>query len=140
MDIARIIDELGLEPHPEGGYYVETWRHDGSPRGAGTAIYFLLTQDRRSHWHRFDAAEIWHFYAGDPVELCVADESGSEYSAVILGPDIAGGQRPQRVVPAHRWQSASTTGQASLVGCTASPAFEFAGFEMAPTDFAPIRR
>lgn len=138
MDAAEIIAALGLEPHPEGGFYRETWRHD-APRGAraaGTAIYFLLTQEGASRWHRVDAAEIWHFYAGAPLLLSVAD-SGRDVHDEILGVDLAAGQRPQRIVPAGAWQRARSLGPYSLVGCTVSPGFEFARFEIAPEGFEP---
>ncbi len=129
----EIIELLGLEPHPEGGCFAETWRHvpgDGG-RGAGTAIYFLLRAGEVSHWHRVDAAEIWHHYAGDPLELAIGEDR------VILGTDLAAGQRPQRVVPAGVWQSARTLGAWTLVGCTVSPAFTFDGFELAPPGWSP---
>ncbi|HMA50014.1 MAG TPA: cupin domain-containing protein [Magnetospirillaceae bacterium] len=129
-DIIRLLD---LKPHPEGGHYAETWRAEApaGERGAGTAIYFLLKAGERSHWHRVDAAEIWHWHAGAPLTLEIGRESH------ILGPDLRAGQRPQIVVPAHRWQAASSQGDWTLVGCTVSPAFEFSGFEMAPPDFSP---
>jgi predicted cupin superfamily sugar epimerase len=134
----EIIERLGLAPHPEGGWYRETWRHvqaDGG-RGAGTAIYFLLTCDRASHWHRVDAAEIWHFHAGAPLELSISQD-GSAGSRHVLGVDLAAAERPQLVVPANAWQSARTLGEWTLVGCTVSPAFEFARFELAAPGWAP---
>lgn len=133
MTADQIIVLLGLQPHPEGGHYAETWRAAAKPgeRAAGTAIYFLLKAGERSHWHRVDAAEIWHWYAGAPLTLEIDRES------VVLGPDLTAGQRPQIIVPPHRWQAASSRGDWTLVGCTVSPAFEFAGFEMAPPDFIP---
>jgi predicted cupin superfamily sugar epimerase len=109
----------------------------GGPVG-GTAIYYLLRAGERSHWHRVDATEIWHFYAGDPLVLRLS-EDGRHERAQVLGPDIAGGQMPQVVVPAHVWQAAEPVGEWSLVGCTVSPAFEFAGFQMAPSGWAPGR-
>ena len=127
---------LGLVPHPEGGEYVETWRDrppDGS-RGAGTAIYFLLRDGPPSRWHRLDAAEVWHFYAGAPLELRVSGPAGP-LRTHVLGIDFAAGERPQAVVPAGGWQSARTLGPWTLVGCTVAPAFSFDGFELAaPTD------
>jgi predicted cupin superfamily sugar epimerase len=128
---AALIARLGLQPHPEGGWYRETWRHDpgDGQRGAGTAIYFLLTRGQRSAWHRVDATEIWHFYAGAPLQLHLADDV-SQPSTVLLGNDLDAGQLPQRIVAAHQWQAAETTGDFTLVGCTVSPAFEFRGFEM----------
>lgn len=129
-DVIRLLD---LQPHPEGGHYRETWRHDtgDGTRGAGTAIYYLLRAGERSHWHRVDAAEIWHFHAGDPLELRI---DGKPFR---LGNDIAAGERPQIVVPAGAWQSAESSGAWTLVGCTVSPAFNFDGFELAPPDFQP---
>ncbi|MBW2235047.1 MAG: cupin domain-containing protein [Deltaproteobacteria bacterium] len=137
-DADALIQRLGLAPHPEGGHFRETWRHapaDGS-RGAGTAIYFLLRRGEASRWHRVDAAEIWHHYLGAPLELGVTGEDGSE-QVWILGGDFAAGQQPQRIVPAGAWQRARSLGEFTLVGCTVSPAFEFAGFEMAPDGFSP---
>ncbi len=135
---ADVINRLGLQPHPEGGHYAETWRHtpaDGG-RGSGTAIYYLLAAGERSHWHRVDAAEIWHYYAGDALALSIS-EDGESSETLVLGPDLAAGQRPQQVVPAGAWQSAQSLGEWTLVGCTVSPAFEFEGFEMAPPDWRP---
>ena len=132
-DPDAIIALLGLTPHPEGGHYREIWRDrpaDGS-RGAGTGIYYLLRAGERSHWHRVDAAEAWHFYGGDPLALHMPRET------LILGQDLATGQRPFAVVPAGCWQSAEPLGRWALVGCTVSPAFSFAGFEMAPTGWEP---
>jgi predicted cupin superfamily sugar epimerase len=137
-DAATIIRLLGLEPHPEGGHFVETWRDNESDgqRGSGTAIYFLLKAGERSAWHRIDATEIWHFYAGAPLRLTLADETRL-LGTVSLGPDVPSWQRPQEIVPPYIWQSAETTGPWTLVGCTVSPAFEFAGFEMAPKGWEP---
>ena len=137
-DADAIIRALGLKPHPEGGFYAETWR-DPAPegeRGAGTAIYYLLRAGEVSAWHRVDAAEIWHWYAGAPLRLRLSDD-GQEIRESLLGPDIIAGQRPQAIVPPHGWQSAESTGAWTLVGCTVSPAFEFAGFEMAPAGWEP---
>lgn len=133
-----VIARLGLAPHPEGGHYAETWRQvpeDGG-RGAGTAIYYLLTAGERSHWHRVDATEIWHYHAGDPLRLLLS-EDGREARAVVLGSDLAAGQSPQVIVPPFCWQAAEPLGAWTLVGCTVSPAFEFAGFEMAPKGWSP---
>ena len=133
-----VVALLNLSPHPEGGWFRETWRADGPPdqRSTGTAIYFLLEAGQRSHWHRLDAAETWHFYAGDPLELSVAI-AGSAVERLVLGPDLAAGQRPQLVVPAATWQSAVPLGSWTLAGCTVSPAFDFAGFELAPAGWEP---
>jgi hypothetical protein len=128
-----IIAALQLTPHPEGGWYRETYRSEAPPgeRAAVTAIYYLLRAGERSRWHRVDAAEIWHWYAGDPLELRV------EGDTVRLGNDLSAGQRPQAVVPRFTWQAARSLGAWSLVGCTVAPAFEFAGFELAPPGWQP---
>lgn len=138
-----IIARLGLRPHPEGGHYAETWRHapEGGGRGAGTAIHYLLRAGERSHWHRVDATEIWHFHAGEPLRLLLS-EDGKTVRGEVLGIDLAAGQRPQVIVPSGWWQAAEPTGAPTgegwtLVGCTVSPAFEFAGFEMAPKGWSP---
>jgi predicted cupin superfamily sugar epimerase len=138
MTADEIIGLLGLSPHPEGGHFRETFRHvaaDGG-RGAMTAIYFLLRQGETSHWHRVDAAEIWHFYAGAPLELSIAEE-GQRGVTEVLGSDLAAGQRPQILVPQGAWQSARSRGAWTLVGCTVGPAFDFAGFELAPRGWSP---
>lgn len=138
MDAATIIERLGLEPHPEGGHYRETWRADADrgERAAGTAIYFLLAAGEVSRWHRVDAHEVWHYYAGSPLELLIEGGDG-RIEPVILGADLPRGERPQQVVPAHRWQSARSLGAWTLVGCTVSPGFEFSGFELAPEGWEP---
>jgi predicted cupin superfamily sugar epimerase len=139
-DPDRIISELGLRPHPEGGHYVETWRAEAGvgERPPGTAIYYLLRAGERSHWHRLDATEVWHYYAGEPLALSVAAGSGLEPSRRrVLGADLAAGQRPQLVVPAGDWQSAEPLGAWTLVGCTVSPGFRFEGFELAAPDWKP---
>jgi predicted cupin superfamily sugar epimerase len=126
-----VVALLGLAPHPEGGWFRETWRSE-----AGTAIYYLLEEHQRSHWHRINADEVWHFYAGDPLALSVsADGVGEE--RFVLGPDLGAGHRPQHVVAAGAWQAAHPLGRWTLVGCTVSPAFDFAGFELAPPGWAP---
>ncbi|MHA6719147.1 cupin domain-containing protein [Sphingomonas sp. RS6] len=141
MDEARrIIEQLGLAPHPEGGWYRETWRGasaDGG-RGVGTAILFLLEQGARSHWHRVDAEELWFWHAGSPIELRIA-ASGDERAgdAIILGGDVTGGEAPQCRVPAHCWQSAEAPRGWALVSCAVVPAFDFAGFELAAPGWAP---
>lgn len=136
-DARALIARLGLKPHPEGGHFRETFRHapkDGG-RGAMTSILYLLAEGEASHWHRVDAAEVWHFHAGAPLELRVS-EDGRSRSAHRLG-DPLDGDEPQVTVPAHAWQSARSTGAWSLVGCTVGPAFDFAGFELAPAGWEP---
>ena len=137
----EIIALLELAPHPEGGWYRETWRAEAAEgeRASGTAIYYLLEAGDVSHWHRVDAAEIWHWYAGAPLVLTVS-ANGHDAEAMHLGPELATGQRPQRVVPEGWWQSAVSLGAWTLVGCTVSPGFEFQGFEMAPPDWRPSPR
>jgi predicted cupin superfamily sugar epimerase len=135
MHADEIIDVLGLQPHPEGGWFAETWRDDTLPRGAGTAIYFLLREGERSHWHRVDAAETWHHYAGAPLALSVAADAA--VTTTVLGTDLGAGERPQATVPAGAWQAAETTGAFTLVGCTVAPAFRFEGFELAPPGWEP---
>ncbi len=135
MDADGIIETLGLRPHPEGGWYAETWRDDAPPRGSGSAIYFLLRAGERSHWHRVDAAETWHHYAGAPLDLSIAEEG--RITVARLGTDLGAGERPQVTVPVGAWQAAEPIGPYTLVGCTVSPAFEFAGFELAEPGWAP---
>jgi predicted cupin superfamily sugar epimerase len=138
LSAAEIITRLGLAPHPEGGHYRETLRDpnlDANGRSRSTAIYFLLARGERSHWHRVDAVEVWHHYAGDPLTLSISDHEGTR--TIQLGPDVAAGEAPQAVVPAHAWQAAEATGDWTLVGCTVAPGFEFAGFELAPKGWKP---
>ncbi|MGB3445596.1 MAG: cupin domain-containing protein [Xanthobacteraceae bacterium] len=140
LTAAEIIARLDLKPHPEGGHFRETFRDsrsDAQGRATSTAIYFLLARGERSHWHRIDAVETWHFHAGDPLRLEIADDSGIR--TVQLGPDIMAGEQPQAIVPAHAWQAAESTGGWTLVGCTVAPGFEFAQFELAPPGWSPAR-
>ncbi len=135
---ADIIAQLELAPHPEGGHYRETFRdsyHVGSGRAVSTAIYFLLARGERSHWHRVDATEVWHYYAGAPLSLAIADESG--HLELHLGNDLMAGHSPQAIVAAGAWQSAQSLGAWTLVGCTVAPGFEFSGFELAPPNWKP---
>ena len=138
LTAADVIRLLELQPHPEGGHYRETFRDtntiDGQ-RAASTAIYFLLARGERSHWHKVDAVETWHWHAGAPLRLQIAD--GAQRIAVMLGPDLAAGQRPQGIVPTDAWQAAETLGDWTLVGCTVAPGFEFSGFELAAKDWVP---
>jgi len=138
MSAAQVVELLDLQPHPEGGHYRETFRDpDGAEgRGACTLIYYLLAKGERSHWHRVDAVEIWHWYAGAPLVLSVAEEGQAE-KFHRLGSDLPSGDRPQAVVPAFAWQAAESLGDWSLVGCTVAPAFRFEGFELAPKGWHP---
>jgi predicted cupin superfamily sugar epimerase len=137
---ADMIRMLDLKPHPEGGHFRETFRDTGEAgqRAASTAIYFLLARGERSHWHRVDAVEVWHYYAGAPLKLEIVD--GAKEMIVRLGPDIAADETPQAVVPARAWQAAQSLGDWTLVGCTVAPGFDFAGFELAPKDWTPARK
>ncbi|MGI9499476.1 MAG: cupin domain-containing protein [Geminicoccaceae bacterium] len=141
MTPAWLIDHLGMKPHPEGGHYVETFRDvpESGGRGALTCIHFLLQVDEVSAWHRIDAAEIWHFAAGDPLVLTLS-ANGHDAEAMYLGPDVAAGQRPHVVVPPDCWQTAETLGSWTLVSCIVAPAFDFDGFELAPPDWRPKPR
>jgi len=133
-----IIARLGLKPHPEGGHYCETFRDpntDADGRSRSTAIYFLLARGERSHWHRIDAVEVWHYYAGASLTLRVADDKGQR--SLKLGADLAGGEQPQAIVPPRTWQAAESNSDWTLVGCTVAPGFEFAKFELAPKDWEP---
>ncbi|MGB4827783.1 MAG: cupin domain-containing protein [Paracoccaceae bacterium] len=135
MSAERIIERLGLQPHPEGGWYRETWRGpevagpDGDARASGTAILFLLRAGERSHWHRVDADEIWLWHAGAPLALSMGLKAARGHR---LGPEVLAGESPQIVVPGGWWQAAASTGAWTLVSCTVSPGFRFEGFELAP--------
>jgi predicted cupin superfamily sugar epimerase len=136
-----IIRALGLKPHPEGGHFLETHRDMRlNGRAASTAIYYLLARGERSHWHRVDATEVWHYYAGSPLRLEIAQSNDGSVEHVTLGADLTAGERPQVVVPAHAWQAAESLGDWTLVGCTVAPGFEFAGFELAPPGWSPGAR
>jgi uncharacterized protein len=137
---SAVIEHLGLSPHPEGGWHAETWRapSEGGRRPSASAILYLLGAGERSHWHRVDAAEIWQYSAGDPLELRVWAGEAAPVVTHRLGDgttDEAG--LPQVVVPAGAWQAARPLGAWTLVGCIVSPAFEFAGFELAADDWEP---
>ena len=138
LTAAEVAHRLNLAPHPEGGWYRETFRDtlpdDG--RGHSSAIYYLLAAGDRSHWHRVDAAEVWHYYAGAPLQLTLSAD-GRIVTHHRLGGDILSDQAPQVIVPRRAWQTAASLGAWSLVGCTVAPGFLFSGFEMAPPDFTP---
>ena len=136
---AEIIARLELKPHPEGGHYRETFRDsrtDTSGRSRSTAIYYLLARGERSHWHRIDAVEIWHYYAGSALTLKIADDDGQW--RFKLGANLTAGEQPQAIVPPDTWQAAESTGDWTLVGCTVAPGFDFAKFEMAPEGWEPF--
>ena len=137
-DAGDVIARLQLAPHPEGGHYRETFRDPATVdgRAASTAIYYLLAAGERSAWHRIDAVEIWHWYAGAPLALTVS-ENGHDARSVRLGSALGAGQCPQVVVPAGAWQSARSLGTWTLLGCTVAPGFSFEAFELAPPDWRP---
>jgi predicted cupin superfamily sugar epimerase len=135
---ADIIARLELKPHPEGGHFRETFRDlrlDANGRSVSTAIYFLLARGERSHWHRIDAVEVWHYYSGSALTLEIADSDGRRI--ITLGPELAAGEVPQAIVPAQAWQAAESTGDWTLVGCTVAPGFDFTKFELAPKGWMP---
>ena len=139
---AALIAQLRLEPHPEGGHFRETYRDrpDGGGRGRATLIYYLLQAGEVSHWHRVtDADEIWLFQAGSPLELLLSAD-GREREALLLGTDVAAGEQPQLLVPRGSWQSAHSLGLYTLVACLVTPAFDFAGFELAPPGWSPAKQ
>jgi predicted cupin superfamily sugar epimerase len=139
-DARRIVEELGLAPHPEGGWYRETWREGGGgapARGYATAIYFLLEAGQRSHWHRVDAAELWMFHAGHALDLLIAPDADGPTETIRIGPDVVAGERPQGIVPSGAWQAARADKGWALVGCIVAPGFDFAGFELAPPGWSP---
>ncbi|WP_159999953.1 cupin domain-containing protein [Roseomonas sp. 18066] len=139
LPAGAVIAALGLAPHPEGGHYREIWRDApaSGARGSGTAIYFLLAAGESSHWHRVDAAEAWHWYAGAPLALGIAPGDAGPVTEHRLGPNLASGEAPFAIVPPGHWQAARSLGAWTLVGCTVSPAFDFAGFTLAPPGWAP---
>lgn len=138
LTAAEVITRLGLVPHPEGGHFRETFRDTATTpdgRALSTAIYFLLAAGERSHWHRIDAVETWHYYAGDLLLLSIVE--GGAQRDITLGGDLATGKIPQASVPLRAWQAARCLGAWTLVGCTVAPGFEFSGFELAPPGFDP---
>jgi len=139
MTADEVITLLNLQPHPEGGYFAETFRDDvtdAAGRAASTLIYFLLPEGVLSRWHKVDAVETWHWYAGSPLELSISPD-GREKQVLTLGNNLAAGERPQGIVPRHGWQQARSLGAWTLVGCTVAPGFRFEGFEMAPEGWEP---
>lgn len=134
MTSQDIIDRLKLEPHPEGGFYRQTWRAENEGRAVGTCIYFLLKDGGHSHWHKVDATEIWLYHAGAPLVLSLSASDDGPATDHLLSPDLTVGE-PQLIVPEGHWQAARTTGEYTLVSCTVSPGFEFEGFTLAAPDF-----
>jgi predicted cupin superfamily sugar epimerase len=140
LPAAEVIRLLELAPHPEGGHFREIFRDQRqgeSGRAASTAIYFLLAAGERSHWHRIDAAEVWHFYAGAPLALEIARGEKDAIERLVLGNALAAGERPQIAVPARAWQAAASLGEWTLAGCTVAPGFEFSALELAPKGWRP---
>ena len=135
MQAHEIISKLNLEPHPEGGFYRQTWVAKNQGRPTGTCIYFLLRDGEASHWHHVDAVEIWHYYAGAPLILSMSETDSGPANEQVLGLDLSGGALPQIIVPKDHWQAARTTGDWTLVGCTVSPGFNFSGFTLGSKDF-----
>ncbi|BAK65010.1 conserved hypothetical protein [Sphingobium sp. SYK-6] len=134
-----LIERLQLQPHPEGGWYRETWRAGAAPgaRAGATAIHFLLEAGQRSHWHKVDATEIWLWHAGDPLLLSTAPGESGPITSLRLGGDALCGQVPQHVIPPDCWQAAEADQGWTLVSCIVSPGFEFAGFTLAEPGWAP---
>lgn len=137
-----IIEHLGLSPHPEGGWFRESWRApaEAGERARATTVLFLLEQGQASHWHKVDATEIWLFQAGDPLELSFAASDEGPVQSVTLGSDVLNGQTVEHVLAPHEWQAARPTDGPNgytLVTCIVSPGFEFEGFTLAPPDWAP---
>ena len=139
LSAAEVIRLLDLAPHPEGGHYRQTFRDARMVEGraASTAIFYLLARGERGHWHKVDAAEVWHYHAGAPLLLEIAASAQGPTERLTLGNDLATGERPQAVVPAHVWQAAQSLGDWTLVGCTVAPGFEFTGFTLAPSGWEP---
>ena len=136
---SAIIARFGLQSHPEGGWYRETWRAEAQPgeRAGATAILFLLDAGERSHWHRVDAAELWLWHAGAPLTLALAADAQGPAASTRVGPDVLSGETPQVLVPPGHWQAAEPEGGWCLVSCVVSPGFEFSGFELAPPGWSP---
>jgi predicted cupin superfamily sugar epimerase len=138
-DAAALVARLGLSPHPEGGWYRETWRAPAGEgeRGAATAILFLLAAGERSHWHRVDADELWLWHAGAPLALLRAESDSAALERVTLGGQVLAGEQPQVRIPAGWWQAAEAEAGWALVSCVVAPAFQFEGFELAAPGWAP---
>ena len=138
LGVQEIVRMLDMSPHPEGGWYAETFRDEpgADGRAASTAIYFLLAADQVSAWHKVDAAEIWLWQAGAPLALTISEDEVNA-RAQRLGPDLRAGERPQGVVPTGAWQAAESLGAWTLVSCVVAPGFEFSGFTLAPPHWRP---
>ena len=145
MSTSPLVEQLGLQPHPEGGWFRETWRSPttfnpegyAGPRSAATAIYFLLHPGEQSRWHVVRSDELWLWHAGGPLELRMGFAGDLPVAAemALLGPDVAAGQRPQICVPGGVWQSAAPWGsEPVLVSCVVAPGFDFADFRLLDRD------
>ncbi len=134
MTAQEIIEHLQLQPHPEGGWYRQTWQAENPGRATCTCIYFLLQKNERSHWHRVDATEIWLYHSGAPLILSLSATNDGPATDHVLSPDLTKGA-PQLIVPKDHWQAARSSGEYTLVSCTVSPGFEYSGFELASPDF-----
>ena len=134
MTAQEIIAHLGLEPHPEGGHFRQTWGAENDGRPTGTCSYFLLAAGEASHWHRVDATEIWLYHTGAPLILSMSETDAGPAEDHLLTPDLTRGA-PQLIVPKDHWQAARSTGEFTLVSCTVSPGFQFDGFTLADPGF-----
>jgi len=142
MTAENLIAALGLAPHPEGGWYRETWRADAAPgeRAAASAVLYVIQPGQKSHWNMVDADEIWLWHSGDPIDLLIAAEEAGPVRTVRLGGDVAAGEQVQAIIPNGQWQAAEPVAGAAgytLISCIVAPAFEFGGFELAPPGWAP---
>lgn len=137
--VTELIRQLELQPHPEGGWYRETWRAPapGAARASATSIYFLLEEGQRSHWHKVDASEIWLWHAGSPVVISTSPTDTGPVMDILLGGNILVGETPQHLIEPDHWQSAYASTGWTLVSCIVSPGFEFEGFELAPAEWSP---
>jgi uncharacterized protein len=138
MTASQVIGLLNLEPHPEGGWYRQSFsdRPDSTGRPLSTAIYYLLEGGKRNAWHRVDATEMWHWYGGDAMRIEVSHD-GVHRIESLLGPDLMSGERPQFVIPAGHWQRTTCLGDWALIGCTVTPGFQFSRFELAEPGWEP---
>jgi hypothetical protein len=142
MTAENLIAALGLQPHPEGGWYRETWRADAAPgeRAAASAVLYVIRPGQKSHWNKVDADEIWLWHSGDPIDLMIAADEAGPVRTVRLGGDVVGGEQVQAIIPKGQWQAAEPVAGATgytLISCIVAPAFEFSGFELAPPGWAP---
>lgn len=138
----ELIQSLNLAPHPEGGWYRETWRSASAPgeRAAASAVYYVIQPAQRSHWNRVDADEMWLWHSGDPLDLSIAESDAGPARTLRLGGDIGAGEQPQVIVPKGHWQSAVPAGGDAgftFLSCIVAPGFEFSGYELAESGWSP---